>query len=273
MIRNLHPFASFAFFVYAVSLPIIFLNPILSVISLLGAVILYALLKGARAIAPLAGYFALILIIAVTNPLFSHNGATILFFINDYRITLEALIYGAVFGSTLVSVIIWFGCFNMVFDSEKLMYLIGKTFPKLALVFSMALNFIPRFIGDFRSICDVSPEKNRIRRYIGAFSAVITHSMEGAIITSDSMKARGYGLKKRTFFTRFRFRLYDALYLTLFTALFALSVIFVPKVDYYPYFVLSLNGVELLGASAYALFVVLPLFSEVKLWRFSPSKT
>lgn len=272
MIRNLHPTTSAAFFVYVILIPILFFNPVFSIISLVCSSLLYIILKGSKALAPLFGYAALILIIAVTNPLFSHNGATILFFINDYRITLEALIYGTVFGSTLVSVIIWFGCFHAVFDSEKLMFLIGKPFPKLALVFSMALNFIPRFIGDFKSINAVSPEKNRLRRYLGAFSAVITRSMEGAIITSDSMKARGYGQKKRTFFSRFRFKAYDAAFLFVFTALFAAVLARVPKADFYPYFELSINGLEWLGAAAYGVLALLPCVMEIKLWKYSHSK-
>ena len=48
-------------------------------------------------------------IIAVTNPLFSRNGATALFFVGDIPYTLEALVYGAVFAEMLMASLLWAG--------------------------------------------------------------------------------------------------------------------------------------------------------------------
>ena len=39
-------------------------------------------------------YLPLFLLVAVTNPLFSHNGVTPLFFMNGNPVTLEAVVYG-----------------------------------------------------------------------------------------------------------------------------------------------------------------------------------
>ena len=39
-------------------------------------------------------FFLLFLALALINPLISHNGATVLFVMNDNPVTLEALLYG-----------------------------------------------------------------------------------------------------------------------------------------------------------------------------------
>lgn len=43
----------------------------------------------------IAFYVSMFLLVAVTNPLFSHNGVTPLFYLNGNPVTLEAFVYGA----------------------------------------------------------------------------------------------------------------------------------------------------------------------------------
>ncbi len=277
MIKNLHPLTLFAYFFFVIFIAVFSFNPLFLLSSLFGALLFLFTIEGTKAIKMLVFYVIAIIIISLSNPLFSHNGATILFFINDSRITLEAFIYGVAASVMIVSVIVWFNCFNKVFDSERIIYLIGRIFPRLALVFSMVLRFVPRIISEFKSINNAqkSINNNRFKRYIGAFSAVITRSMESSIVTSDSMSARGYALKGRTFFHRFRFTIYDALYTALFTALFVISLLWQSEVVYYPYFELKLNVLNLFSLTAYTVLTLLPFILEVKevlLWKLSLSK-
>ena len=51
----------------------------------------------------LAYYFFLFLLLAVVNPLFVHNGETILFFMNDNPITLEAFFYGMIVAVMIIA--------------------------------------------------------------------------------------------------------------------------------------------------------------------------
>lgn len=277
MIKNLHPLTLFFYFFYVIFAAVFTFNPLILCSALLGAVLLLIMLDGLKAVKMLIIYLIMIVIISITNPLFSHNGATVLFFINDSRITLEAMIYGIAASIMIVGMLIWFNCFNKVFDSEKHMYLIGRFFPKLALVFSMTLNFIPRFISEFKSISNAQKtvKQSRLKRYLGAFSAVITRSMEGAIITSDSMNARGYTLKGRTFFHRYKFSFYDIFLITVFTILFILSLMFRCEVNFYPLFEINLNALSLTGVIAYMILALLPFILEVKealKWKLSLSK-
>lgn len=277
MVKTLHPLTLFLYFFYVIFTAVFTFNPLFLIPALIGAVLFLITLEGVKSVKILLVYLIIITVIALTNPLFSHNGATVLFFINDSRITLEALIYGFTASLMIVGMLAWFNCFNKVFDSEKLLYLIGRFFPKLALVFSMSLNFIPRLIKEFKSInsAQKTVKQSRIKRYLGAFSAVITRSTEGAVITSDSMNARGYLLKGRTFFHRFRFTVYDAVCLIVFTALFVLSLVWQTEISYYPYFEITLTPLSLLSVISYTILVLLPFILEVKealKWKFYLSR-
>ena len=88
----------------------------------------------------------LVILSAAFNSLFSHYGVTTLFVLwsgNNY--TLESIVYGAVFGAKISIMIIWLRSFNEIFTPEKFIYLFSKPLPKIALVISMALRFIPLF--------------------------------------------------------------------------------------------------------------------------------
>lgn len=277
MIKNLHPFVLFVYFFYVIFTAVFTFNPLFLLPALFGALLLLIILDGVKILKVSIAYFIIFILIALSNPLFSHNGATVLFFINDSRITLESLLYGICAALMIVSALMWFNCFNKVFDSEKIMYLIGRIFPKLALVFSMTLNFIPQMIKEFKSINNAqkSVDQSRIKRYTGSFSAVITRSMENSIITSDSMNARGYMLKGRTFFHRYRFSATDAIYLCVFTALFVLSIIWKSEIVFYPVIQMNLTTLNYISVITYMILVLLPFMLEVKealKWKLLLSK-
>lgn len=67
------------------------------------------------------------------NTLFTHNGRTVLFYINGLRITLEAFCYGLAAAAMLSAIVIWFMSFNLVMSADKLIYLFGKAAPVLGL--------------------------------------------------------------------------------------------------------------------------------------------
>lgn len=277
MIKNLHPFVLFIYFFYVIFTSVFTFNPLFLLPALFGALLLLIKLDGVKIIKVSFAYVIIFILIALSNPLFSHNGATVLFFINDSRITLESLVYGICAALMIVSALVWFNCFNKVFDSEKIMYLLGRVFPKLALVFSMTLNFIPRMITEFKSIYNAqkSVKQSRIKRYTGSFSAVITRSMENSIVTSDSMNARGYMLKGKTFFHRYKFSAVDAIYLCVFTVLFALSIVWKSDVTFYPVIQMNLTSLNYISVIAFTVLTVLPFVLEVKealKWKLFLSK-
>ena len=154
--------------------------------------------------------------IIIINPLISHKGITIIAYLPDGNaLTLESIIFGIVSAALLSCIITWFYSVNRVFTSDKIICLMGNIMPKTALLISMVLNFTDKFKMQFRSVKAVQANlgcstKNgapitRLKNNIKIFSILIQWMMESSIDTADSMKSRGYGLKKRTNYSVFRF--------------------------------------------------------------------
>lgn len=218
---RLNPGVSAVYFL-AVSLIAMFsLDPILLGISLLGALCYCIFIKGVSQKTHLA-MLLLILIFAAVNVAVSHNGVTVLFVANDTPITLEAMIYGAIMGLSAVSVIYWFSCFSKIMTSDKLLYVLALLSPKISLIISMGLRYVPLFKDQVKKIKNSQRALGlygdesivgRIKGSVRVFSVMVTWALENGIITADSMSARGYGLKKRSHYSPFTFGMSDALFL------------------------------------------------------------
>ncbi|MDD5796539.1 MAG: energy-coupling factor transporter transmembrane component T [Oscillospiraceae bacterium] len=281
---NFYPAVLMIYFLSVFSVSMFIQNPVYLILSIIGAVLFLCTLQGVlKTLKSFIKFIPFLVLITFINPLFSHNGATPLFFINDNPFTLEALIYGCILALMIICVILWFKSFNLIFDSEKLLFLFGKISPKISLVFSMALHFIPNFFRYFKEVLSVfktSKQKSKIRLYIACFSSVITHSLESSVDTADSMSARGYSSGKPTVFSRFRFKKDDLFLLVLTVILIILTyipialkstiVFFYPKVIFSP---LSVFG--MLSYWAFGLLCILPAIYEIKediKWKYSISK-
>ncbi len=162
-----------------------------------------------------------VLVFSLINALFSHNGATVLFYISGNRITLEAVIYGASISVMFAAMVIWFSCFNTIMTAEKLIYIFGKFAPVLGLTLSMIFRYIPLLKARFQEIrlgqaClgrNMNKEKGfiaKVRQFGKEISILISWSLESSIEGADSMEARGYGLPGRTSFHLYRFTTRDA---------------------------------------------------------------
>ena len=281
--KNLHPITLICYFLSILTTSMFSFNPVFVISGLFGAILYLLMINNKASIKTFVGYLFLFIIIAITNPLFSHNGATPLFFINDSRITLEALLYGVFLSTMIIEVMLWFRCFNLTFDNEKLMYFFGKTFPKLGLIISMALHYIPNLISEYKSILSVQKTfggKKGIGVYIKSFSAVITQSLENSIEKSNSMSARGYGKVKRTYYSNFKFTKYDLLYLVITVVLFIMSatsiILNTAYFNFYP--TIEMNSITLTSALSYIAFLLLSLLpfafqvkEEIK-WKYLVSK-
>ena len=78
-------------------------NPVIQIISLSGGLLfLLSVSRFKEFISDLCFYAVLFLLITLTNPLFSHNGETPLFFMNGNPITFEAIVYGGAMGIMIV---------------------------------------------------------------------------------------------------------------------------------------------------------------------------
>ena len=212
-----HPIINFLYFGLVLVFSMFFMHPACLAVSLVSAAIYSIYLRGRKAVRfSLAFMLPMMLLAAVLNPAFNHEGATILTYLpSGNPLTLESIAYGIGAAVMLVSVIIWFTCYNEVMTSDKFVYLFGRIIPALSLVLSMTLRFVPKFTSQIKVVSeaqrcvgrDVSEGSiiQRARNGITILSIMVTWSLENAIETADSMKSRGYGLPGRTAFSIYRF--------------------------------------------------------------------
>lgn len=212
-----HPVVNFTFFTLVLVSAMFLIHPVCLAISLFCAIAYSVCLHGKKALTFNIVYMLpLLLVSALINPAFNHEGVTILTYLpSGNPLTLESIAYGIAAAAMIVAVIGWFSCYNAVMTSDKFIYLFGRIIPALSLVLSMALRFVPKFKAQIRVVSnaqkcvgrDVSNGSvlQRVKNGLTILSIMVTWALENAIETADSMKSRGYGRPGRTAFSIFTF--------------------------------------------------------------------
>ncbi len=212
-----HPVVNLIYIVFTLMITMITFNPyIIGTSWLVSALVWLVTNKENKFIFNIITGLPIIIFTVVIQPIFSNTGTTVLFYINDKAVTLEAYMYGIVMGVLFVTVIQWIGCCRAFIDSEKLYYLFGRIAPLLGLTFSMILRFIPLLRSRYREIHDAQMAMGRhststkkldqLRQYLKEISILISWSLENSIETSKSMESRGFGLKGRTTYHLYRLK-------------------------------------------------------------------
>ena len=276
--NGLHPAVSMLFFVAVLSFTLVCTHPIMCAVSLAGAMAFSWKLRGWKAMrSTLVFVLPMFLLILISNPLFNHKGVTLLFKLFHQWITLEAFVYGAVSAMQLAAVIFWFTCYQEVMTSDKFLYLFGQIAPGASLLITMTLRLIPAIKEQANIISEtyslMHGKDKRLFQKLGTalrnLSTLLTWSMENAVETADSMKVRGYGLKRRSTFHLFHFDSRDAK--TLSVMLIFIGITFIGRafghgyMEYYPRLERIITGVP--GAVMYVAFAFLtflPSILEVK---------
>lgn len=215
-----HPIVNLMYFICTIGYALAFTHPVCLGMSFIGAFVYSIILRGENGFKANIKYMIpLIVLTAVINPLFSHQGVTVLAYLpTGNQLTLESVLYGIMAAFMLVTVLCWFSCFNRVITSDKMVYLFGKAAPVLSLILSMTLRFIPDITSQFGKVYRAQKASGykangshfvRLKTGCHVFSAVVTWSLEKALVTADSMKSRGYGLPGRTAYSLFRFKKSD----------------------------------------------------------------
>lgn len=231
-LERAHPLVCFAWLGFVLGITIFTRNPLLLSESLFFAVIACALSGRLNAV-----IFLPAAVIALINPLFSARGATALFFIGDSAYTLEGLAYGAAFALLLCAALLWSGVSARFIPSDKFLWLFGSILPSAALTLSCALRFVPLFIRR-TALFTAARHDGSLKGRLKAFSAALGYSAEEAIACADSMRSRGYGTGRRSFFSLYRLTAKNALALSAVVVLgggsAALAVMGAGEFFYYP---------------------------------------
>lgn len=287
-----NPIVNFIFFTGVIVFGMFFIHPAFLICSWIFSSSYYIIIKGTSGIKFIASMIPLFLILSLINPLFNTYGAHVLFvYLKTRPYTLEALYYGMALSSMIISILIWFGCYNSIMTSDKFLYIFARFIPSISMILTMILRMVPEFqrkISDIQNnrkcigkYSDCGKLKSRLKNGASSLSAVTTWALEGSIVTADSMKSRGYGTVKRTNFSIYRFHNRDKiviLIMIILTVFIGLSWIYggtyakyTPVMDISP----ISNPFSILGVVSYGIFLSIPIFINVKeavMWRYLRSR-
>ena len=228
---NCHPLVQAIFFFIVCATTFFSTSPVFLTIALLGAGAYTIFLEGWQDGAKRILFCpVIILLMCLINGFFTHDGDTVLFYINSNRITSEGFLFGFWAGVLLAAIMLWLGCFGRLMTSDRLVYLFGRIAPVCGLLISMVFRMLPLLKRRLEQIhigqqCMGKIPRTplgKMKQRVKEASILVAWSLENSIETSDSMAARGYGLKGRTSFHLFRFAKRDNILLAVMAVLCAI---------------------------------------------------
>ncbi|PFN97770.1 cobalt transporter [Bacillus sp. AFS076308] len=231
-----HPLVTFLFYAGAVSLLILMLHPLFLISSI--AVVILINLRHDRLNGLRRWWFFIIttfLLMVIMNPLFNERGRHLLVEIYEHRVTLEAVVYGGMNALSIIGIIALFVSYNIIMTPNKLLFIFAKVLPQFAVLLMLTLRFIPLMRRRLEEISLVQKSKGlsvshgtwRARAKTGMLyvQTLLTFSLEEAIQTADSMKARGYGQGSRSSYEYFKINKADIIAILYLLSLFGFIVI------------------------------------------------
>lgn len=270
-----HPVVNLIFYLLVLGTTMFQMSVGLVFISLFSAVVYFFMLKKTEGLKYCAVVVGIIIVSAIINPLFSHKGGTLLFYLfTGNPVTLESIIYGLISAIIIGAMLLWFSTFNQVMGVERILGAIGKVLPNVSLLITMIMRFIPQYIRHQRKgsmvnkvnkrnygekinllnrektekenvieACKKQKKKNGIDKIIDnikegsrTFSITTTWALENSIYTADSMKARGFGTGRRTNYSNYKFQKRDYLLIGWLVILWLVVVFSLEREKVYTYY-------------------------------------
>lgn len=270
-----HPVVNLIFYLLVLGTTMFQMSVGLVFISLFSAVVYYFMLKKTEGLKYCTVVVGIIIVSAIINPLFSHKGGTLLFYLfTGNPVTLESIIYGLISAIIIGAMLLWFSTFNQVMGVERILGAIGKVLPNVSLLITMIMRFIPQYTRHQRKVSMVNKvnkrnygekinllnrektekenvieerkrqkKKNGIDKIIDSikegsrtFSITTTWALENSIYTADSMKARGFGTGRRTNYSNYKFQKRDYLLMGWLVILWLVVVFSLEREKVYTYY-------------------------------------
>jgi len=270
-----HPLTEAVYYLCVIFITMFSMNPVILSVSLVSSVLTFCLYGKGRARDHIFALM-LFLILAIINPLVSHNGATVLFYLNSRPFTLEATLYGAAAAAMVTAALYRLRLLSREMTSDKVICLTGRLSPKLSLLLSTSLRYVAlfkrrwRIIRDSQKALGLFDDENLIdavRGRVRVLNILITWALEQGIVTAESMEARGWGSRRRSSYALYRITAADILLILLITGLTAVSAlgIHTAAIDYYPSVTMVLSSpLSIAGYICYGLVSILPVIINTK---------
>lgn len=278
--RSLHPAVLLLYYAGGISFGMLLFHPVILLCGWAANLLFNWHLDGGREwrswSVPMAAGLPFLLVL---NPLVSHRGRTVWFYLGDTPITLESVVYGCTMAAFLLGIFTLFVSYRLLMTEHKFLYLFARVSPKAALLAMMASGMIPRLRRRVRELMLVQKTRGvtvasgslaeRARSGARLVSSLLAWTLEDALQTADSMQARGYGSGPRSVYLAYRFRGRDgataAGLLAAAAAIVSLWAAGYGALELYPRLgPLALSGGDLAATAVYLIFLLMPLGWE---WR------
>jgi energy-coupling factor transport system permease protein len=188
-------------------------NPLYLVLILLCVVFVGITLRqaGAESASPFSLWKLAVWIMLLStafNALTSHYGETVFFTIPGNLpllsgpVTLEAMVYGAINGLVLTSMLASFMVLNLALSVRELISLIPRAFFPVAVVTSIAVTYLPTTIRQFKQIREAQAirghQMRTLRDWLPLWMPLLVGGLEHAMQLAEAMTARGFASSSPT---------------------------------------------------------------------------
>ena len=274
-----HPAINFIFFTSVIAFSFMFTQLVFLMAGYICAFIYSSYLGRAKALIVNMLAFVFIIIYAFYYSSYNHFGITNLAFnFIGNAVTLESIYAGFVKGIHIATGVMWFYCMVKIVSSDKVIYLLGRIWPRLSLFVSILLRFVPQIVTRFSHVnkAQTSIGKGacqgniftKIRNVVRVTSIVITWTLENFVDSGLSMKSRGFTLKGRSAYSLYRFDNRDrSVVITMFFCLTVVAMAIMldqtkmlinPQIILYP-----ITALSWLFYGVYIFYCLLPMLLEI----------
>lgn len=223
--HRLHPLVIFAYYGGTGLLCMVLFHPLFLGIALLMLLLQLAWIGAWAMLRQWLTSFVMIgAMIVIWNPLFSHRGDIVLFYLGSTPIVLESVLYGVTMMLLVFCILVLFLNYNALMSSLKFLYLFARAAPKLAVMTAMAVRFVPLLRRRLSEIAAVQRTRGislsegsllrRMKHGILLLQIALVWSLEEAMHTADALAAKGFGSRKRSSYQPYRMDRNDVVVLT-----------------------------------------------------------
>lgn len=234
--RGYHPFVLFFYYVCVGILAMYFNHPLFLAVACILLIAVNATHDKGRALKKWVPMLVgMSIIIVLINPFLNAKGTNILFYFRGKQVTLEATMYGVVMALSLVLILLMFISFNLILNGNKFLFVFSKFLPRTTFLTMLVIRFVPLLKRRFDEINDVQrirgmtmasgTLRERAKNGMIMMQILLTWSLEEAIETADSMKARGYGTGKRSPYIPYKMDKLDKGWLLTLVLLFTICIV------------------------------------------------
>src|SRR5690625_3838504 len=199
-----HPYVQFCYYVCVGILAMYFNHPFFLLLGLLILVLVNITHDKGSALKKMLPILAIMsTFIILLNPFLVSRGTTILFYFRGKQVTLEAFVYGITMALFIIIILVMFVSFNLILNGNRFLYIFSKVLPRSAFLIMISIRFVPLLkrrldeISAVQKMRGMSLTAGRLRERVKngmlRLQILLTWSLEEAVQTADSMKARVYG--------------------------------------------------------------------------------